>query len=84
METRFHASETKKMLEDGSVEVCFTAHGQLEMLFHLFTWEDAILEIDPPELRDRYRVLVERVRAAIDRMGGAPVAPPAPRGEGGD
>jgi predicted DNA-binding transcriptional regulator YafY len=84
METRFHASETKTVLGDGSVEVCFTAHGQLEMLFHLFTWEDAILEIDPPELRDRYRVLIERVRAAIDRMGDAPVAPPAPRGEGGD
>jgi predicted DNA-binding transcriptional regulator YafY len=70
METRFHASETKKVLEDGSVEVCFTAHGQLEMLFHLFTWEDAILEIDPPELRELYRKLVGRVQAALGRMGG--------------
>jgi hypothetical protein len=40
------------------------------MLFHLFTWEDAILEIDPPELRELYRKLVGRVQAALGRMGG--------------
>jgi predicted DNA-binding transcriptional regulator YafY len=64
METHFHATEAKTILNDGSVEVRFSASGQTEMLYHLFTWEDSILAIEPESLRARYAALLDRVRKA--------------------
>jgi len=72
METFFHHTETKTVLGDGSVEVRFRASGQTEMLYHLVTWEDAILEIGPPQLRDAYLGLLDRIRRRLrdDGAGG--------------
>jgi predicted DNA-binding transcriptional regulator YafY len=65
METFFHHTETKTVLDDGSVEVRFRASGQTEMLYHLVTWEDAIVGIEPPQLRDAYLALLERIRSRL-------------------
>lgn len=65
METFFHHTETKTVLGDGSVEVRFRASGQTEMLYHLVTWEDAIVAIEPPELRRAYIGLLDRIRGKL-------------------
>jgi predicted DNA-binding transcriptional regulator YafY len=66
METFFHHTESKKTLPDGSVEVSFRASGQTEMLYHLVTWEDAIIGIEPPALRSAYLALLDRIRGRLD------------------
>jgi hypothetical protein len=35
------------------------------MLYHLVTWEDAIVGIEPPQLRDAYLALLERIRSRL-------------------
>ena len=67
METHFHATQVKTVLADGSVEVRFRASGQTEMLYHLVTWEESILSIEPEDLRLKYVALLERIRKAIGR-----------------
>jgi predicted DNA-binding transcriptional regulator YafY len=65
LETHFHASQIKTVHPDGSVEVRFSASGQTEMLYHLVTWEDSILSIEPEDLRVKYLALLDRIRGAI-------------------
>jgi predicted DNA-binding transcriptional regulator YafY len=66
METFFHHTESKKTLPDGSVEVSFRASGQTEMLYHLVTWEDAIIGIEPPALRSAYLARLDPIRGRLD------------------
>jgi predicted DNA-binding transcriptional regulator YafY len=49
----------------GSIEVRFRASGQTEMLYHLVTWEESVLSIEPEDLRLKYVALLERIRKAI-------------------
>jgi len=48
----FHPTQTTALLEDGSLEVRFTAGGLLEMVHHLFSWGDAVEILAPPALKD--------------------------------
>ena len=57
-EQHFHATEKKRDLPDGSLEVRFTAGGLLEMAWHLFTWGSSVRVIRPPELRKLYSDLL--------------------------
>lgn len=63
----FHPTERKRELDDGSVEVTFTAGGDLEMCWHLFTWGADVKVVEPKRLRDKYR---KELRAALTALGG--------------
>ena len=50
-EWRFHPRQTARRLEDGSLEVRFTAGGWLEMAWHLYRWGDSVEVLAPEALR---------------------------------
>lgn len=54
MHHHFHPTERKCLLDDGSVEVTFTAGGELEMCWHLFTWGGDVEVVAPERLRKAY------------------------------
>lgn len=64
LEHNFHPTETKRVLEDGGVEVSFRAGGRQEMAWHLFTWGAAVTSIEPPELAAHYRELLQAAMQA--------------------
>ena len=49
---RFHSNQQVIEQPDGSVLVCFTASGMLELAWHLFTWQDKVEILAPPRLQD--------------------------------
>jgi predicted DNA-binding transcriptional regulator YafY len=57
-EHHFHATEKKRNLPDGSLEVRFTAGGLLEMAWHLFTWGSTVNVVRPRALRRLYGELL--------------------------
>ena len=65
MEHHFHPTEQKKRLDDGSVEVRFTAGGLHEMVWHLFTWGKDVKIIGPERLRVRYQEMLREAEAAL-------------------
>jgi predicted DNA-binding transcriptional regulator YafY len=79
LETHFHDSQTKTILGDGQVEVRFRASGQEEMLHHMFTWRTALVGIDPPALRMRYREWLRSVLGGLDAMDAAVSSAAAPQ-----
>lgn len=50
----FHPTQKFKQNEDGSVTVKFMASGELEILWHLFTWGNNVKIIAPKSLRKEY------------------------------
>ncbi|WP_270938984.1 helix-turn-helix transcriptional regulator [Falsiroseomonas oryzae] len=68
LQHHFHPTERKRVLEDGSVEVTFTAGGELEMCWHLFTWGADVEVVAPKRLRQKY---AQELRAALGRLSGA-------------
>jgi predicted DNA-binding transcriptional regulator YafY len=58
-EHHFHATEKKRDLPDGSLEVRFTAGGLLEMARHLFTWGPAVNVVRPRALRKLYSDMLQ-------------------------
>lgn len=68
MEHHFHPTEQKTRLDDGSVEVRFTAGGLHEMVWHLFTWGKDVKVIGPEQLRVRYQEMLREAEAAL--LGG--------------
>lgn len=66
----FHPSQQMQRLEDGRLEVRFTAAGQLEMVHHLFGW-GAMVEIVAPEpLRAR---MIAELKTALAAHEGHPL-----------
>jgi predicted DNA-binding transcriptional regulator YafY len=61
---RFHANQSVEALADGSVRVSFRAGGMLELVWHLFTWSDAIEILAPDTLR---ALMVEELEKALGR-----------------
>ena len=57
----FHPKETRETLPDGSVVVSFTASGVLEMCWYLFRWGNYVEILEPQELKDQYREMLESV-----------------------
>jgi len=68
---RFHANQTVKRLEDGSVEVAFRASGMLELAWHLFTWGDKVDILAPPSLRTTMAEQLDLAREALEAKGAA-------------
>jgi len=71
-EHHFHPTAAKRRLEDGSVEVRFTAGGLQEMAWHLFTWGPGVEIQSPPRLRALY---LEMLQGAGE---GTPIRPASP------
>lgn len=66
MRYHFHPTERKRVLDDGSVEVTFTAGGDLEMCWHLFTWGEDVEVVEPNRLRHKYR---QEIKAILAKLG---------------
>ncbi|MFC7478457.1 helix-turn-helix transcriptional regulator [Dankookia sp. GCM10030260] len=75
LEHHFHPTQRKDLLDDGSLEVRFTAGGLQEMCWHLFTWGPGVEILAPEKLRTMYRKML---RAAEDT---SPLSQSAPQGE---
>ena len=60
---RFHPTQTVTQGPDGTVTVRFSASGDLELAWHLFTWGDKIEVIEPRSLREK---LVGELQRALD------------------
>lgn len=67
----FHPSQTLRALDDGGVEVAFTAGGLLEIAYHLFTWGDTVDIIAPEALR---QIMVRELERALARHRPAALA----------
>ncbi|MFH1555880.1 MAG: WYL domain-containing protein [Pseudomonadota bacterium] len=65
--TMFHPSQETRMLEDGRLEVRFTAGGQLEMVHHLFGWGGSVDIVEPVALRER---MIAELKAALAKHEG--------------
>ena len=57
----FHPTQKVKQNEDGSVTVKFKASGELEILWHLFTWGNNVKIIAPKSLRKEYIDILENI-----------------------
>lgn len=60
----FHPSQQMQDLDDGGVEVSFTAGGLLEMAHHLFTWGDGVEIVAPQALRS---LMIQELERALAR-----------------
>jgi predicted DNA-binding transcriptional regulator YafY len=65
MEHHFHPNQTKTRMENGSIEVKFTAGGLHEMAWHLFTWGTDVEIIAPDKLRIKYQEMLSEVLARL-------------------
>jgi len=63
---QFHPTQTLTEQPDGAVVVTFTACGELEMCWHLFTWGDAVEILEPQSLREMYVQELRRARTAAE------------------
>ncbi len=54
---KFHPSQSTETLDDGSLLVSFHAGGELEMMWHLFTWGDHVEIIEPKEMAQKMKKL---------------------------
>jgi predicted DNA-binding transcriptional regulator YafY len=68
---RFHANQRVRRLDDGSVEVRFSASGMLELSWHLFTWGDKVEIVQPAALRATMREQLDLAREALERAHAA-------------
>ena len=57
----FHPTQKVKQNEDGTVSVKFKASGDLQILWHLFTWGEDVKIISPRSLRKEYVEILENV-----------------------
>ncbi len=61
----FHPTQAMTPLDDGRVEVQFTASGLKEIAWHLFTWSPDVEIVAPDQLRDQYRQLLKAAYARL-------------------
>ena len=59
---QFHAAQSTKDLDDGRLEVTFTAGGMLEMVWHLFKWGEQVEIVEPNELLTLFQEQIDRVQ----------------------
>ena len=57
----FHPTQKVKRNENGTVTVKFKASGELEILWHLFKWGNAVKIISPRSLKKEYVEMLENV-----------------------
>ena len=63
----FHPTQKIETLDDGRVEVRFTASGLVEMAWHMFTWAPDVEIVAPTELREEYRKMLEQALSRVLR-----------------
>ena len=54
-----HPSQKLKVNEDGTTTVTFEAGGRYEICWHLFRWGDKVKILEPQELKDTYKKLLD-------------------------
>lgn len=62
----FHPSQKMNILENGDVEVSFRACGDREMCWHIFTWGKKCKILEPIELKETYKTLLNDAISTID------------------
>lgn len=61
----FHPTQQKTDLEDGSVEVRFTACGQREMAWNFFRWGKDVKVVAPDDLRKYYQEMLAEAQSSL-------------------
>ncbi|MEM9424245.1 MAG: WYL domain-containing protein [Spirochaetota bacterium] len=61
----FHPGQQQEWQEDGSLIVRFTASGEIQMSHHLFTWGSQVEILEPAELKDYYRRLLDEAYGSL-------------------
>ena len=54
-----------KQNTDGTTTVTFEAGGRYEICWHLFRWGDNVKILEPQELKDTYKELLEKASKQI-------------------
>ena len=60
-----HPSQKIKHNSDGTTTVTFEAGGRYEICWHLFRWGDNVKILEPQELKDTYKELLEKASKQI-------------------
>lgn len=60
-----HPSQKMKFNEDGTTTVNFEAGGKYEICWHLFKWGNCVKILEPQELKDTYKELLNQVMKQI-------------------
>jgi predicted DNA-binding transcriptional regulator YafY len=63
---RFHITQRVQVLDDGSIEVTFRAGGLMELCWHLFTWGDRLISVQPTELAELYGGMLRTALGAVN------------------
>lgn len=61
LQYEFHPTQKMEQEKDGSVVVTFSASGEHEILWHLFTWGDKCTILEPASLREHYVEMLKKV-----------------------
>ncbi|MGD9639608.1 MAG: helix-turn-helix transcriptional regulator [Alphaproteobacteria bacterium] len=61
----FHPTQKKIITEDGSTIIEFNACGLWEMCWHLFIWGNQVEILEPQELKDCYKEMIDKVAKNI-------------------
>ena len=60
-----HPSQKMKVNSDGTTTVTMKAGGRYEICWHLFRWGDCVKILEPQELKDTYKELLEKAQSQI-------------------
>ena len=60
-----HPSQKLKQNPDGITTVTFEAGGRYEICWHLFRWGKDVKILEPQELKDTYKKLIEEAMVQI-------------------
>ena len=60
-----HPTQKMKQNTDGTTTVTFEAGGRYEICWHLFRWGDNVKILEPQELKDTYKELLEKASKQI-------------------
>ena len=61
-----HPSQKMKVNSDGTTTVTIKAGGRYEICWHLFRWGDCVKILEPQELKDTYKELLEKGKTQIE------------------
>ena len=65
---QFHPNQTLEKEKDGSLVVKFSAKGDVEMCWELFTWGSDVEIVSPQSLKDTYCELVDDLSDAAENL----------------
>jgi len=65
---QFHPNQTLEKQSDGSLLVKFSAKGDVEMCWELFTWGNDVEIVAPQSLKDTFSELVDGLNDAAEKL----------------